>query len=429
MKLIHTADWHLGAKLCDRDRLPEQARFLEWFAGLLRDERPDLLVVAGDVFDTHQPAPAARKLYYDLLAAIVQDRLCRCVAILGGNHDSAQLLAIPERLLSPLGIRVVARRSESPENEAIAVPSADGRPGLALAAVPFLSKADLANSAPPGEGDGGAEPQERARRLRAGFAAHYRAVAAAARAAAPGVPLVLAGHGVLEGCLARDIRPGHLRPVGGVDAYPAGSLPAADYVAFGHLHLPQSVGGNPAVRYSGSPLPMGFFEAGKPKCVVRAEFGAPGEPPRIEELPVPAFRRLEALKGTPAELRAAVEDLVAERAECWVSLSATEGASGGDMASFWAEIGRAAAGTGVELLVREEPPPPDAADGTGRAALAAAASADGLCAATPLEVGLMRLREATTSSSELEIYAAMLHEAIAAAEAGAGAASGEGAEP
>lgn len=428
MKLIHTADWHLGAKLCDRDRLPEQARFLEWFAGLLREERPDLLVVAGDVFDTHQPSPTAQKLYYDLLAAIVRDRLCRCVAILGGNHDSAQLLAVPERLLSPLGIRIVARRAESPADEAIAVPSADGGPGLALAAVPFLSKADLANSAPSEEGEGAApERPDRAARLRAGFAAHYRAVAAAARAAAPGAPLVVAGHGVLEGCLARDIRPGRLRPVGGVDAYPAETLPPADYVAFGHLHLPQSVGGNPCVRYSGAPLPMSFFETGTPKSVVRAEFGAPGEPPRIEELPVPAFRRLAALKGAPEELRAAVEGLVAERAECWVSLAATEGAADGDMASFWADLDRAASGTGVELLVREEPPPPEAAGGTGRAALAAASTAEGLRAASPLEVGLMRLREAAASPAEFEIYAAMLREAVESAEAGA--APGEGAEP
>ncbi len=417
MKLIHTADWHLGAKLCDRDRLPEQARFLEWFAGLLREERPDLLVVAGDVFDTHQPSPAAQKLYYDLLAAIVRDRLCRCVAILGGNHDSAQLLAVPERLLSPLGIRIVARRAESPADEAIAVPSADGGPGLALAAVPFLSKADLANSAPPEEGEG-AGP-DRTARLRAGFAAHYRAVAAAARAAAPGTPLVVAGHGVLEGCLARDIRPGRLRPVGGVDAYPAETLPPADYVAFGHLHLPQSVGGNPCVRYSGAPLPMSFFEAGTPKSVVRAEFGAPGEPPRIEEVPVPAFRRLAALKGTPEELGAQIADLVAMREECWISATAMEGWQKGDMASFWSIIDQITKNSAVKILLREAPVidgDPEIAG--GRATLAAASSEDGLHAATPLEVGLMRIREMASPADDIEIYSSMLREAIDAAEAG-----------
>jgi exonuclease SbcD len=271
------------------------------------------------------------------------------------------------------------------------------------------------------EGDGGADAQERARRLRAGFAAHYRAVAAAARAAAPGVPLVLAGHGVLEGCLARDIRPGHLRPVGGVDAYPAGSLPAADYVAFGHLHLPQSVGGNPAVRYSGAPLPMSFFEAGKPKCVVRAEFGAPGEPPRIEELPVPAFRRLEALKGTPDELGARISDLVAAHGECWVSATATEGWKKGDMVSFWATIDQMTKGSAVEILLRESPPPDGGPDiNIGRAALSAASSEDGLHAATPLEVGLMRIREVATPADDIEIYSSMLREAVAAAEAGEG---------
>lgn len=414
MKLIHTADWHLGAKLCDRDRLEEQAAFLDWLADLLRGERPDLLLVAGDVFDTHQPTPAAQKLYYDFLAAVVRGRLCGSVAILGGNHDSARLLAVPEKLLSPLGIRVFPRRAENPADEAFALPAPDGSPGLAVAAVPFLSKADLANAAA-AAGDTSPET-DRAARLRAGFAAHHRAVAAAARALAPGAPLVLAGHGVLAGCLAKDIRPGRLRPVGGVEEYPVEDLPPADYVAFGHLHLPQTVGGNPAVRYSGAPIPMNFFEAGRPKSVVRAEFGPPGAPPRIEELPVPCFRRLEALSGSPAELRAGVRKLVEDHARCWASLSATE--AEGDMAAFWADLDRAVAGSGVELLIREAPPPPEAADGSGRAALAA--SPDGLLAVTPLEVGLMRLREAVSSPDELEIYVPLLKEAVEAAETGEG---------
>ena len=136
---------------------------------------------------------------------------------------------------------------------------------------------------------------------------------------------------------------------------------------------------------------------------------------------MPVFRRLVALKGIPDELGAAIMDLVSAREECWVSATATAGWQEGDMASFWAILDQMTKDSGVEILLREAPPPSTGPESNaGRAALSAASSEDGLHAATPLEVGLMRLREVAVSPEDFEVYSSMLREAVAEAEAGEG---------
>ena len=110
MKLIHTSDWHLGARLHDQDRGEEHDAFLAFLRGLVRAERPDALVVAGDVFDVRQPTPAAQRRYYQFIADLRNDGACGRLILIAGNHDSAALLAAPKELLAQLNATVVARR-------------------------------------------------------------------------------------------------------------------------------------------------------------------------------------------------------------------------------------------------------------------------------------------------------------------------------
>ena len=146
MKIIHTSDWHLGARLHEEDRSGEQQAFLEWLLRLMEDEKPDALVVAGDVFDVKAPSPAAQRLYYGFLAKVVKSGTCGKVVVVAGNHDNAGLLAAPASLLGELDISVVARAQggEAVSKEVVEVKGADGATHLVIAAVPFMYEAELA---------------------------------------------------------------------------------------------------------------------------------------------------------------------------------------------------------------------------------------------------------------------------------------------
>ena len=101
MKLIHTADWHLGNSMHDIDRLEESKQFLDWLKGQIVDFGAECLVVAGDIFDTTNPSVEARRLYFRFLASLLDTR-CKNIVLVGGNHDSGALLDAPRDLLEAL---------------------------------------------------------------------------------------------------------------------------------------------------------------------------------------------------------------------------------------------------------------------------------------------------------------------------------------
>jgi exonuclease SbcD len=411
MKLIHTSDWHLGARLYEQDRAAEQGAFLAWLQSILRAERPDALVVAGDIFDTSAPSNAAQELYYDLLGAVFQESLCRCVVITGGNHDSPSLLDSPENVLAHLNTIVVGAAPETPADEAVYVPGREPGTGLVIAAVPFLREGDL-RSALPGE-----SAASRAGRQRDGFQAHYAAAAQAARAlghARTGrddLPLVLTGHCFITGAALSDDKSERARAsIGGVDGYPARLLPLADYIALGHLHVPQSVNGRDTCRYAGSPLPMSFAEADQPKSVTCAEFGAQsGAPVTVRTLPVPIFQKLEPLSGTPETILRRLGDLVQTRASVWVEIRVTEGE--GLLDTFWNDTATLAKDTPVKILARVN------ARAARRRAERAAEETERLDTLSPEAVFAMRLAEEDLSAAERAEYTALFNET--AREAGA----------
>ena len=126
--LLHTSDWHLGARIAEHSRLPEQRLFLDWLLGALRDGAYDALIVAGDIFDQANPPVEARALYYSFLARLHAETRATAI-IVAGNHDSAPMLDAPADLLRALRIRVVG----SPQD--VGVPIS----GATVLARPFLS--------------------------------------------------------------------------------------------------------------------------------------------------------------------------------------------------------------------------------------------------------------------------------------------------
>jgi len=263
MRLVHTADWHLGHTLHGLERRVEHERFLAWLLEVLAGEAAgcagvaaDALIVAGDVFDGANPPVSAERAFYDFLAAARG----RCpgldVVVIGGNHDSALRLEAAAGVLRALGVRVVGRlgrRAEALDPERLCLPLRDARGEVAawLAAVPFLRPGDLPHVDP-------GDPQP----LAEGVRATYAEVLAAARARRrPGQALLAAGHCAVSGAALSALSERQV-VIGGQHALPADVFPAdLAYVALGHLHKAQAVAGRPEVRYAGSPIPLSMSEA------------------------------------------------------------------------------------------------------------------------------------------------------------------------
>ncbi len=271
MRLIHTADWHLGQLLHDFPREHEHAAFLAWLLEAIGRERADALIVAGDIFDSANPPATALKAWFGFLTELHRRHPRLTTVIVGGNHDSASRLEAPLELLREFGTHVVGGLPRDPHGrldlERLLVPLADaaGRPAAWVAAVPYLRPADL-----PAVEDGDPAPQvEGMRRI-------YAEAIAAARAKAGFFSAVVAtGHctmtgGALSEVSERKIQGGNRWPL------PADVFPEdVAYVALGHLHLRQEVDGRKHVRYSGSPIPLSLAEADYPHEVVVVDFDGP----------------------------------------------------------------------------------------------------------------------------------------------------------
>jgi len=330
LRLLHTADWHLGHALHGLDRAREHRAFLSWLLGVAEREEANALLVAGDVFDASNPPASAAATWFRFLAEAWARLPGLQVLVIGGNHDSAARLDAPRPLLDAMGrLRVlgsVPRQGGAPDPAALAVPIADreGRVAAVAAAVPYLRPADL-----PAAGD--------AEAIASGTRDVYARALAAARARRPeGAALVALGHLHLAGgqtsqLSERRIVAGHL------EAIPSDLFPDdVAYAALGHLHLAQRVGDREHVRYAGSPIPLSFDERGYPHQVVLVELEGDA-PAAIRPLPVPRCQELRRIPGDLprplAEVTAALAALpdagaVPEEAWPWlevrVALSAPE---------------------------------------------------------------------------------------------------------
>lgn len=316
MKILHTSDWHLGQSLFGRKRNDEFQRFLDWLRQIIADEQVDVLLVSGDVFDSGLPSNQAQAMYYRFLRDVSAGS-CRHIVITAGNHDSPSFLDAPQALLSAMDIHVIGS-ALAPEEEVLLLHDESGHPQLIVCAVPFLRDRDLFKAAP------GDTADQRDRLLADGLREHYRRCAEQAELLRHGtdIPIIAMGHLFTTGGLTldddgvRDLRIGSL---GQVDAevFPA----AFDYVALGHLHVPQVVRSDERIRYCGSPLPMGFGEARQQKqvCLVETE----GRRVSVRSLHVPLFQKLEQVRGDRDAIEARLDELEAQGESVWVEVRCT----------------------------------------------------------------------------------------------------------
>ncbi len=287
MRLLHTSDWHLGRHLHGHDLAAAQSAFVDHLVEVAVSERIDAVLVSGDVHDRALPPESALRTFADALQRL-RDAGTE-VVVISGNHDSAARLGDKAGLLDRrISLRTDPRRLAEP------VLLSDQHGEVAVYGLPYLEPAAVRGLVPgvpvEPESDDPVERGAHGRVLRQALTAVH------ADRAGRGRSVVLA-HAFVTGGTAtdseRDIS------VGGIGDVPARLFDGIDYTALGHLHRPQTL--RPGLRYSGSPLPYSFSEASHVKTSFLVELDATGLS-RVEEVPTPVHRRLQALSGTLEEL-------------------------------------------------------------------------------------------------------------------------------
>lgn len=276
LTILHTSDWHLGRRLYGRRRYDEFSTFLNWLAETIVSQKVDVLIVAGDIFDTMTPSNRAQALYYEFLGTVSKS-CCQHVIIVAGNHDSPTFLDAPSQLLKFLNVHVIGTACEDVSDEVLVLHDSSNLPNCIIAAVPYLRDRDVRTSG------AGESMDSKDASVISGICAHYDAVATIAKTYqqafadlhARHIPIVATGHLFAAGGSTtaddgvRDLYVGNLGKVS-AEMF----SPDFDYVALGHLHVPQRVGGHEHIRYSGSPIAMGFGEARQQKQVLLVKFGS-----------------------------------------------------------------------------------------------------------------------------------------------------------
>lgn len=308
LRLLHTSDWHLGQHFLGRTREAEHRAFLGWLVDQVAEQAVDVVLVAGDIFDTATPPSYARELYNGFIVALRGTGAS--LVVLGGNHDSAAVLAESRELLACLDTRVIPCVSATPADQLLELRRRDGEIGALLCGIPFVRPRDVVQS------QAGQSAEEKRQVLQQAIQGHYADLYALAEARrvelGMALPIIATGHLTTVGAsTSESVREIY---VGSLDAFPTSAFPPADYIALGHIHRPQRVGGLEQVRYSGSPLCLSFDEE-RAKEVLLVEFGATLQ--RVTPVAVPCFQPLAVVQGTLDTLGAALVEAAADgRPEC-----------------------------------------------------------------------------------------------------------------
>ncbi|NWA25891.1 exonuclease SbcCD subunit D C-terminal domain-containing protein [Pseudomonas gingeri] len=254
MRLFHTSDWHLGQNLHGQERDFEHACFLTWLLAQLGQQQPDVLLIAGDIFDTVNPPVKAQERLYDFIVSAHEQQPLLTIVMIAGNHDSGSRIELPAPLMRRLRTHAVGRvlwlddGQLDSERLLLPLPAANGEIAAWCLALPFLRPAEVTGTQ---LGDD---------YLRGIGEVHRRLIAAANAKRQPGQALVAISHAHMAGGSVSEDSERSLI-IGSAEALPASLFDASvSYVALGHLHKPQKVNGEARIRYSGSPIPLSFSE-------------------------------------------------------------------------------------------------------------------------------------------------------------------------
>ena len=300
MRLLHTSDWHLGQHFMGRSRQAEHQALIDWLLTQVQTHAVDAVLIAGDIFDTGAPPSYARELYNQLIVRLHDAGTA--LLMLAGNHDSVSVLDESRELLSYLGAQVVSSTGDEARH-VITLPlrGTARKPGCIVCALPFIRPRDVQQS------QAGQSAQDKQQALQAAIASTYQRVYAAALQtqneiqASQGerLPILATGHLTTVGASSNEsVREIY---VGALEAFPTSAFPPACYIALGHIHKPQLVGGLDHIRYSGSPIALGFDEARQTKQVLLVDLNADGLK-AVTALPVPVFQPMASIASSLAQM-------------------------------------------------------------------------------------------------------------------------------
>ena len=334
MKLLHTSDWHVGKAIRGHSRADEHRAVLAEICGVAAAEAVDLVVVAGDLFDTAAPTAESERIAYDALLGLAE---AAPVVLVAGNHDNTRRLDAVARLLALGRITVATEARPAAEGGVRQLQAADGTP-VQLALVPFVSQRGIVRA--------DALMAEPAFRNAQTYADRIRAVIGALTVGFSGdsVNLIVAHLFVAGGTVGGGERSAHLVEEYGVSAqdFPA----TASYVALGHLHRPQLIPGPSPIHYCGSPLQLDFGEQEQLKQVNLVGL-EPGLRAKVTAVPLRSGRALTTLTGTVGDLAAAAATV----GDAWLRVRVTEASRAGLADEVRAVLGGAVVDVRVERPV------------------------------------------------------------------------------
>lgn len=296
MKILHTSDWHLGHTLYNYDRSLEQQAFLKQLARIAAEEKPDAMVVSGDIYHYSTPSATTQKMYTDGMLEI--HRACpeMTIVVTAGNHDSSSKLEIDSNLWNHFGVRVVGNIERNQEEvnlekHIVEVKDKEGNLKGYIIAVPHVYPQNFPML------DTETPREERQTRFFQALQDEVKKINM------KGLPVVLMAHLSIEG----SDRTGHDETVGGIEYVPIGSMGEGyDYLALGHIHCPQNIKGNGRhARYCGTPLPVSFDET-YPHSVSIVEIRR-GEEPQIRTVEIENSMPLVTLPKEAASFEEAIK--------------------------------------------------------------------------------------------------------------------------
>ncbi|WP_066802107.1 exonuclease SbcCD subunit D C-terminal domain-containing protein [Moraxella oblonga] len=317
LRVLHTSDWHIGKRLYHQNRYEEFSAFLTWLHAMICQYKVDILIVAGDVFDTMTPSNKAQSLYYDFLAKVA-DSPCQHIIITAGNHDSPTLLDTSKHILKNLNIHIIGVISPNTKDDCLTLCDKTGNPQAIIMGVPYLRDKDIKAST---------HASNHESTTLSAITHHYHTLACYAKEAqntiftqtGKKIPIIATGHLFCAGAniSAKDDGMRELY-VGTLGQIPTSIFDECiDYVALGHIHAPQKVGGLDHIRYCGSPLALGFGEIGKTKQVLLIDFV---DTLHIQPIPVPTFQPLHHIQGDLDHIYTTLDRLISQNISIWVQI-------------------------------------------------------------------------------------------------------------